>query len=507
MSVSEASPSPNDHPPSRRRLWLILTLLIAAPFAVMATWYAYRVYTANRDLEKALAETDQLDPRWRLEDVEADRAAVPDERNSGLIVINAKQLMPERWPVWEHPISQASKEEPGDASAAARREAIERSFSELEPQQQLCEELIVALYGELERVAPAFAEARKLADLPEGRHAIVYKDDCIFTLVPHSDAVQRIRNLLPFDAMLRAQEGDVDGALESCRAIINLGRSFGDEPCCTCQLMRMSLRATTVDRAQRALAQGQPTDRALRELQKLLETEEQVPLFLITTRGERGGWDRFMESCQSGRTKPSDLSGFSGLSFSGPTLAEQLDLHSPGFIQAQRGALLRYMNRTVEIAKLPTEEQRAAMLELEATAKDQSVLVQLFVPMLREVNEACLRSQVQLRCASATMAAERYRLAKGRWPQAWDELITAGLLHGKPIDVYDSKPLRMRRVDDGLVIYSVGPDGIDNGGQVRREPLARLPADIGFRLWDVDKRRQPAAPLKPAFHQEPLPFP
>jgi hypothetical protein len=499
--MSETPPYLDPQPRSRRRLWLVLGLLIVAPFAVMGAWYGYRHYTANRDLEKALAETDQLDPRWRLEDVLADRAAVPDERNSGLIVIDAKQLLPKRWPEWEYPRDLANLEEREDDEAVRMREALDRSFSELEPQQQLGEEQIVALYGELERATSALAEARKLADSPEGRYPIAYSDNFVGTLLPHIQDAREIAKLLANDALFRAQEGDVDGALASCRGVLNAGRSVGDEPSCIAQLVRIALRGIAVDRAQRTLAQGQPTDRALREMQELLETEEQVPLILIATRGERGGIDRLMESFQSGKTKLTgrdlaQLEGLSGPSGSGPTLGDQLDLHSPGFIQTQRAAMLRYLNRAVEAAKSPTEEQRARMREIEATAKSQPVLVRLFVPALSKINEACLRTQAQLRCASAALAAERYRQAKGRWPEAWDELIAAGFLREKPIDLYDGKPLRMRRMGDGLVIYSVGPDGEDNGGNLDRKRLIAPGTDLGFRLWDVDKRRQAAPPFE-----------
>jgi hypothetical protein len=486
-------------------MWVVLILLIAAPFVVMAVWYGYRVYAANRDVEKALAETDQLDPRWRLEDVDADRTVVPDERNAGLIVIDAKERLPIRWPTW----TDRSTDVEEDRRAVEKDKVLQNSFAQLAPQQQLCEEHIVALYDHLERAASALAEARKLADMPQGRYPIVYSSDIITTLVPHLEAVGEIANLLANDALFRAQERDGDGALTSCRGILNAGRSVGDEPGCVSQLVRMSCRATAVNRAQRTLAQVEPTDQALRELQELMATEERVPLTLIVTRGERAGLDRMMEGYQSGKLTAKDLSVLKGLSgvIDGPTLVEQFEMHSPDFIQTQRAALLRYMNRAVEIAKLPAEEQQARMQELEATAKDQPVLVGLFVPALSKVHEASLRTQAQLRCASAALAAERFRQAECRWPQAWDELIAAGLLHDGPIDAYDGKPLRMRRVDDGLVIYSVGPDGEDNGGNLTARKIPQPGTDVGFRLWDVDKRRQPAAPLEQVFQHKPLRFP
>jgi hypothetical protein len=46
------------------------------------------------------------------------------------------------------------------------------------------------------------------------------------------------------------------------------------------------------------------------------------------------------------------------------------------------------------------------------------------------------------------------------------------------------------------VIYSVGPDGQDDGGDVRGVPdTNKNGLDVGFRLWDVARRRQdPPAP-------------
>jgi len=51
--------------------------------------------------------------------------------------------------------------------------------------------------------------------------------------------------------------------------------------------------------------------------------------------------------------------------------------------------------------------------------------------------------------------------------------------------------LKMRQLPEGLVIYSVGPNRIDDGGQVERI-AGKDVQDIGFRLWNPEKRGQPA---------------
>jgi hypothetical protein len=60
-----------------------------------------------------------------------------------------------------------------------------------------------------------------------------------------------------------------------------------------------------------------------------------------------------------------------------------------------------------------------------------------------------------------------------------------------PTDPFADAPLRFRRTKDGIMIYSVGYDGQDNGGKLENNGM--IPGtDLGVRLWDVSKRRQPA---------------
>jgi hypothetical protein len=45
-------------------------------------------------------------------------------------------------------------------------------------------------------------------------------------------------------------------------------------------------------------------------------------------------------------------------------------------------------------------------------------------------------------------------------------------------------------LSDGIVIYSVGDDGADDGGTLADGSEPQDGTDIGFRLWDVPRRRQ-----------------
>jgi hypothetical protein len=104
-------------------------------------------------------------------------------------------------------------------------------------------------------------------------------------------------------------------------------------------------------------------------------------------------------------------------------------------------------------------------------------------------------SDTHLHCACAALAAERFRLLKGRWPDSLGELVKADLLKGIPLDLVDGKPLRFRKTNDGLVIYSISADGKGGIGNYRGDALDNLATfdhrnnRPEFRLWDVERRR------------------
>jgi hypothetical protein len=162
----------------------------------------------------------------------------------------------------------------------------------------------------------------------------------------------------------------------------------------------------------------------------------------------------------------------------------------------------------VEAAKLPPEQQAEPMKQLDYRVKrakvEYDVMIGLLMPAMVKVSEAYRRSQADLRCAIVGVAAERYRRDNGRWPEALDEL-TKGYLKAVPNDPYDGKPLRYKRLADGVIVYSVGPDGVDNSGARNRANRLAKGIDYGFRLWDVAARRQPPAEMLPLPFEEFVP--
>lgn len=457
--------------PRRRWLkrlgWSLLSLLILGFGA--QRWSHYQ---AQKRLDEALAEMDRAEPGWRLKEIEAAREQIPEDENSARVIVAAAALLPKQWP---------------------SPEFTER-FEHLPPQEQLAAADFARLKEELEKVRPALEKARKVADMPRGRHRIAYLRNPWDTLLTDQDESRRIYRLLILDALRWDQERDAKNALISCRAVLNTARSLGDEPLSVSQLIRTAGVVQACQAAERALAQGEPPATEMIALQKLLEKEDDFPDLLTAARGDRAFDHETFDAFESGDVPIGSLSGGK----------RDWDERLFGFLyrdnlRDEHPIMLAMMNRWINIAQMPPGEQAEAeqQIDLEARSLPKSaVLSRLFLPAIKKIGESSRRKHACIRCIIVALAAERSRQEKGKWPKSLDQLCPAYLIR-LPLDSYDGASLRYRRLDDGIVIYAVGNDGIDNGGNIDWEHVMDAGVDVGYRLWDVAKRHQPAMPKSP----------
>jgi hypothetical protein len=109
--------------------------------------------------------------------------------------------------------------------------------------------------------------------------------------------------------------------------------------------------------------------------------------------------------------------------------------------------------------------RRAEALEKSLTDHPPGVLSSLVAPAVTSVFQARALSEARHRAAAVLVAATKQRLATGILPL--EPAAFAGPVpFAIPADplAEGSKPLLMKRSDDGLAVYSIGPDGHDDGG-------------------------------------------
>jgi len=83
-----------------------------------------------------------------------------------------------------------------------------------------------------------------------------------------------------------------------------------------------------------------------------------------------------------------------------------------------------------------------------------------------------------VRCARLAIALERHRRVHGTWPHALTDLDWQGP-RDVFIDPFTGRPLQYVRSSDGFALYSVGPDGKDDGGKIFPQRLNGRPPGTG----------------------------
>jgi hypothetical protein len=486
FELPNVSPS---RPGSRRVVIALVSLAALVAVGIVGGLWLVSKRIQSR-LDAAIAEADRMDPKgWRLEELDKQRFEPKEGANPADRVMAAVALLPVgRFKPSDNP---AGPPNLGDLLAR---------IGELESNQHLDDEELALLSQRMPELAPALTEARPLAETGEGRFPLTYAFNPLDTLLPDIQNAREIARLMQIDTAERAYTGDLDGALESCRAALGVARAIGDEPILISQLVRTAIGGVALKSTERAIGQGVASDQAIESLQEQLLLESKQPLALYGMRGERASSYDVLSKLESGQLSVQDLSGGGAPPKRGRSLP-----WTRAYFRHNRAHTLEFLNRAVDISRQPIEEQQAQwnLFKIETERpKSQiafmsSALVYLLVPALDAAAGANVRRVAELESMVTLLAAERYRLAKGVWPEAIDDLKPYLPEGHVPIDPYSGKPILIRTTPDGFVAYSTSFDQSDNGGTIGDVRHYLDPGnDLGYRLWDVARRGEVAPRLQ-----------
>jgi hypothetical protein len=460
----------------RRFSWrsLLLRLLVVGMGVVLLGFVVQMQFGSTGAVRRIVSELDKSDPDWRLDDIERTRATPDEVENSARVVVAATRLLPPTW---------------GEIDGGLDKQLRKRGTP---PPVLLDADQQALLEKGIEAAAPAVAEARRLAGMPNGRHRLTIATNPLNSRLNDQQNTRSVASLLQYDALLCAQKAQMQDAVLACRGILNAARSIDDEPFTISQLVRIACVSVACDTIERVLAQGEVSDDDLTGLQKALVEEDQHPTFLVAMRGDRAWIHDLFVKLEDGTINTRAFFQDLGLD---PTREASLRVQLFGLakadIRADHAQSLEDMNRLVEVARLPAHEQVVEDRKHRAAIKARTpagMLPRALTPAASKVADACWRKHAKVRSLMALVAAERYRMKNKTWPDKLEQL-TPGLLKSVPLDPFDGKPMRYRKLGDGVVVYSIGSNGVDDGGNIDRS-LVPSP-DEGYRLWDVKARRQP----------------
>lgn len=325
----------------------------------------------------------------------------------------------------------------------------------------------------LAREASTIALLRQAAALPACRFADDFGGSLDLNRVMRNlNAERNVANVLNLQAREAAAHGDGSTAIGDAIAILRMGRQFGERPTIVAGLVAFGIDAlgdATLETALPAVTSSSDlAELRLDELPSIPKTFQQA------LRGEeRWGLMLFYDAGPGNIDTPQT---------DGMPLQVGFYPSGPGgaFVRAfflNSDAYIRLLNDCQDLIVRPYREARGQLSKSYEGGRAKDLMVSIVYPAIAQVFETCAIGDAEDRCCRAAVAMTRFRLDHGTLPSHLADLVP-GYLKAVPMDPFDGNPLRLTVQGDTWIIYSIGPDGIDNGGA----QMNRHKGDVAFKL-------------------------
>lgn len=297
----------------------------------------------------------------------------------------------------------------------------------------------------------------------------------LLPLVQHSR--QGIR-LLMTQAMLELGRGDARQACELTLACHRLSRLLSEHPTMIGQLVSYAFVAMATSGDQAIVLSGLLTqDQSIAYRAELGSLRPLRPMAEVIDRGERFMSLDAMIATYAGRISEEDL----GVSPRAMTWMFDPDpvLRRFNIAYDEIGEVLELQDRSERNRALADIEQRYSNVERPAiweygvtlaigsramiSESVGQVMVSLMLPATQQAIIAEERTHVRTLLADIGYALAAFNAEHGRFPDTLDALVP-DLLPAVPLDLFSGDSLRYELKEDGFLLYSVGENGIDDGG-------------------------------------------
>jgi hypothetical protein len=319
----------------------------------------------------------------------------------------------------------------------------------------------------LARHAAPLELLRRAADKPGCRFARDWTRPSIDMLLPEMSAIRRAARLLAVAARRAAADGDARTALRDVVRLHRMAAHAASEPVLICGLVGQAIDTMALETLVAVLPSMTPQDLPLLddvELRDFLATPIEYGRHFI---GEEAFGLATLADLAEGRHSLASLNG----SAAGPMNALSSLLYRcfllPADVAGYRGVMQRYRAVTAGGATpMHSSSVEAQLKDIESRIRDRRVGMfgALMLPALHNVVTNQVKAGAVHHAADVLVEATRARLAKGTLPESADGLVPAAFAAVPRDPFVADAPLRSARTADAWTVYSVGPNGKDDGG-------------------------------------------
>jgi len=306
--------------------------------------------------------------------------------------------------------------------------------------------------------------------------------------LPHLNPAHHGTDLLRLQITMHIDRGEFNAAADKCGTILAMARSMTGAPHYLTSMASISFAAQGLEEVQRVIHAGTVDDD---RLQALIGNIHSIELMSTCARGvlsERCiGSDIFQNPYVHLGIDPDDLS---------QSFITRL-WRASGVMDMDHVFYLDFLTTYFELLDNPQWPTPKTHQVLDRVPKMYAIS-SIILPSLAQYTRGAYQADTLCELAITGIAIERYRQMNGKLPVNLQELVPV-YLDAVPTDFFTGESVRYRKVDNGAVVYSPGPDGIDQGGRPYDAKGSPEPydSDISFllglsarKLWPVEKTGQ-----------------
>jgi hypothetical protein len=327
----------------------------------------------------------------------------------------------------------------------------------------------------LSRYQPLLREVEAALRRPKCKFPLRYEDTFGMNL-PHVSVIRKTVQVYRLRALAELEAGQPEAAFADVQTCLRLADCLKEEPLLISLLVRASIIEGALQPVWEGLASHRWTDAQLEAFQGGFSRQEWLEHFVLSCQCERMCAYSVTQLCLKDRKQLVEMirptNGMTGSQ--SPSIERFIGMLFPsGWLYRNNLGIDRWYTEQL----IPAIDLRSRRIDArvvlamdpafqEMRMTPYNFLLKILVPAVGGLSKKVARSQTSGDLATVACALERYRLAQGRLPAKLDELMPH-YLAAIPCDVIDGQPLRYKRTGaDQFMLYSVGWNGIDDGGQL-----------------------------------------
>lgn len=300
--------------------------------------------------------------------------------------------------------------------------------------------------------------------------------------IPEAGGYRFLARLLALDAKVRAAQGDYTSAYNDISTIHAMAMHVSRPPLLLSTFIGNALHHVAISTLESLLAVSESVPRGLEGGRAPMRAESLYDSFRRSIAVEGA---MIQSSLTHDLVTDSRVDG--GEALFGPLIS----LYRTYFASYDVAFQDAFWRRQRALYEQPVYEAISRLDEFEKETMRGSILSTIATSSFFRYVERIAEGQAGLLAADAGLAATRFRKDHGHYPQGFDDLVPEYLAQ-VPMDPFDGNPMRMKSVDSGLIIYSVGNNLKDDGGMLYDE--YKKTGDVAFYLGEAYREQR----LKPA---------